>query len=670
MIKLMSIMLIFVVILCAIPQQMKADSIPMIEVKLVNYLGNKSSITVVFNGDYTLTNGTKVSKGTEAVMSIVNSRLKLATKSGQVLMENETSINATPAHTDGNLAINDRGYYGSFQFVMEKDTKTNNIYIRPINKVDVETYLRGVVPQEMPALWSMEALKAQTVAARTYALKNKNDANMVDTIAKQVYGGIIGIHPRSDNAIQETAGMVLKYNNSLIDAVFSASNGGKTEVNSSVWGGTALPYFAVVEDAFDFNPATKDKFPWAIQLKQQQLPETLDLNDASTWWVTQKEADANNQVLKNMKTWLKNEGYIDDVNTVKIIRISKLELNVSALTSGGRVSKGTVNIDYLVKTNEKAVEKKTLVLNDTAASRIRAMVGIDKMPSYLVDVSKVENGSIYIQGRGNGHGVGLSQYGARNRADAGQSYQQILQFYFPKAALIKEYSGIVSSSQENTTVKKDTEASVTPSQDKKDTEAPVTPSQDKKDTEAPVTPTQDKKDTEAPVKIAIPAKKDTAAPVISAFKASSDYKKNRSKLSMKINKSGKMTIAIKDSKGKIISTLAKNKAVKSGVLNFDWNISKVANGTYTAEMTAENLDGYKKTIKQKVSIQKPAKEKKGSVKATVLNMREKATTASKVITRLKKKQTVVIVAQQGSWYKVKYGSKTGYVSTKYITVLK
>lgn len=668
--KLMSIMLIFVIILSAIPQQMKADSLPMIEVKLVNYLGNKSSITVVFNGDYSLTNDIKVSKGTEAVMSIVNSTLKLATKSGQVLMENETSINATPAQTDGNLAINDRGYYGSFQFVMEKDTKTNNIYIRPINKVDVETYLRGVVPQEMPALWSMEALKAQTVAARTYALKHKNDANMVDTIAKQVYGGIIGIHPRSDNAIQETAGMVLKYNNSLIDAVFSASNGGMTEVNSSVWGGTALPYFAVVEDAFDFNPATKDQFPWAIQLKQQQLPETLDLNDASTWWVTQKEADANNQVLKNMKTWLKNEGYIDDVNTVKIKKISKLELNVSALSSGGRVSKGTVNIDFLVKTNEKAVEKKTLVLNDTAASRIRAMVGIDKMPSYLVDVSKVENGIIYIQGRGNGHGVGLSQYGARNRADAGQSYQQILQFYFPKATLMKEYSGIASSSQENTAVKKDTEAPVTPSQDKKDTEVSVIPSQDKKDTEAPVTPSQDKKETEAPVKIAIPAKKDTAAPVIIAFKASSDYKKNSSKLSMKINKSGKMTIAIKDSKGKIISTLAKNKAVKSGVLNFDWNISKVANGTYTAEMTAENSDGYKKTIKQKVLIQKPAKEKKGSVKATALNMREKATTASKVITRLKNKQTVVIVAQQGSWYKVKYGSKTGYVSAKYITVLK
>ncbi|TRZ37271.1 SpoIID/LytB domain-containing protein [Niallia circulans] len=642
--KLMSIMLIFAVILSALPQTLKADSLPMIEVRLVNYLGNTSSITVVFNGDYTLTNGIKVSKGTEAIMSIINSTLKLATKSGQVLMEKETSISATPVQTDGNLAINDRGYYGSFQFVMEKDTKSNNIYIRPINKVDVETYLRGVVPQEMPALWSMEALKAQTVAARTYALKHKNDANMVDTIAKQVYGGIVGIHPRSDTAIQQTSGMVLKYNNSLIDAVFSASNGGKTEVNSNVWGGTALPYFVVAEDAFDFNPATKDKFPWAIQLKQQQLPESLDLNDANSWWVTQKEADADNQVLKNMKTWLKNEGYINDVNTVKIMKISKLELNVSSLSSGGRVSKGNVNIDYLVKTNEKAIEKKTLVLNDTAASRIRAMVGIDKMPSYLVDVSKVETGSIYIQGRGNGHGVGLSQYGARNRADAGQSYQQILQFYFPASTLVKEYSGVANSLQENTTVKKDTEV--------------------------PVTPSQDKNNTEAPVKIAVPAKKDTAAPVISTFKASSDYKKNISKLSMKINKSGKMTIAIKDSKGKIISTLAKNKTVKSGTLIFDWNISKVGNGTYTAEMTAENADGFKKTIMQKFSIQKPAKEKKGSVKATVLNMREKATTASKVVTRLKNKQTVVILAQRGSWYKVKYGSKTGYVSAKYITVSK
>lgn len=618
--KIIGIFLAFAVIITVLPLQSKAETIPMLEVKLVNYLGNKSTITVVFNGEYTLSNGKKVSAGTETVMSIVDNELRLSTSNGQVLIENEIMA-ATPVKTDSTLAINGRNYYGSFQFVLEKDVKSNKLYIRPINKIDIETYLRGVVPQEMPALWSMEALKAQTIAARTYALKHKNDTNMVDTIVKQVYGGVTAIHPRSDIAVKETEGLVLKYNNTLIDALFSASNGGMTELNSSVWGGTAVPYFAVEQDAFDFHPSTKGKFPWYIQLKQQQIPETLDLNAADTWWSSVKEADADQQVLKNIKTWMKNEGYISDVNQIKISTIAKLELDLKTLSSGGRVSKGTVKMDYLFKDDGKAVEKKSLELIGTSASKIRAMVGIDKMPSYLIDVSETKNEIIVIKGRGNGHGVGLSQYGAKNRAEAGHNHKQILQFYYPKASLVKEYN-TASSSSPNTS----STATV---------------------------------------------KKDTAAPVISSFKANADYKKNTAKLTMKINKAGKTTIIIKDSKGKTVSTLAKNKAVKSGAVSVDWNISKVGNGKYTAEITAANLDGYTKTVKQNVTIAKPAKEKKGSVKATVLNVRQKPSTSSKVITKLKKKQTVVILSQQGTtWYKVKYGSKTGYVSAKYITVLK
>jgi len=619
--RIMCIFLVFAVIISVLPSKIKAETIPMLEVKLVNYLGNKSTITVVFNGEYTLSNGKRVSAGTETVMSIVDNESKLSTSKGQVLIENEM-IAATPVKTDGTLAINNRGYYGSFQFVLEKDTKSNNMYIRPINKIDIETYLRGVVPQEMPALWSMEALKAQTIAARTYALKHKNDTNMVDTIVKQVYGGITAIHPRSDTAVKETEGLVLKYNNTLIDALFSASNGGMTELNNSVWGGTAVPYFTAERDTFDFHPSTKEKFPWYIQLKQQQLPETLDLSAADTWWATVSEADADQQVLKNMKTWMKNEGYISDINTTKISTIAKLELDLKTLSSGGRVSKGTVKMDYLLlKKDGKTVEKKTLELIGTSASKIRAMVGIDKMPSYLIDVSETKNEMIVIKGRGNGHGVGLSQYGAKNRAEAGQNYKQILQFYYPKASLVKEYS-TANSSSSNTTSNTET------------------------------------------------IKKDTAAPVISSFYASADYKKNTAKLTMKINKAGKTTIIIKDSKGKTVSSLAKNKAVKPGAVYVDWNISKVANGKYIAEITSANLDGYKKTVKQNITIAKPAKEKKGSVKATVLNVRQKPSTSSKVITKLKKKQTVVILSQQGTWYKVKYGSKTGYVSAKYIAVLK
>ncbi|MEI2403349.1 SpoIID/LytB domain-containing protein [Niallia taxi] len=693
------------------PEKIRAAStIPTIEVKLVNYLGNKTSITVVFNGEYKLSNGVKVTSGTEAVIKLSNSKLSMETSKGQVLIEKESSISAAPVKTDGTLSVNGRKYNGSFQFVIEKDTKNGNLYVRPINKVDIETYLRGVVPQEMPALWSMEALKAQTVAARTYAIKHMNDSNMVDTIAKQVYGGSSANHARSDTAVKETEGMVIKYNGALIDAVFSASNGGWTELNSSVWGGAALSYFAVKEDTFDFNPATKDKFTWSIQLKQEQLPATLNLAIADTWWNTLKEADADNTVLINIKKWLVSEGYTNDVAKIKIAKIHKLGVDLTSLSAGGRVLKGTLKMDYLLMANGKTAEKKVLEMNGTAASKIRAIVGIDRMTSYLIDETVTKKGSIYMKGRGNGHAVGLSQYGARNRAEAGHSYNQILQFYYPKAALMKEYSGTASNSQgmddkvppnissfkasidykKNTTklsmkINKSGKLTMIVKDSKGKTVATIAKNKEVKSgslsldwniskvenatyTAEIIASNKDGYQKTAYHKVTV--KKDKAPPAISSFKASTDNKKNTVKLGMKTNKAGKITIVLKDSRGKTVATLVKNKEVKSGSLSFSWNISKAGNGTYTAEITTENLHGYKNTMKQKIKIKKPVKVKKASVKPSVLNLRQKPNTSSKVILKLKKKQTVVILSQQGSWYKVKYGSKTGYVSAKYVTILK
>ena len=85
----------------------------------------------------------------------------------------------------------------------------------------------------------------------------------------------------------------------------------------------------------------------------------------------------------------------------------------------------------------------TVQFTNVAASKIRAIVGANKMKSYLVDESTATDGTILITGRGYGHGVGLSQYGAKYRAEAGQTYEEILQFYYPGATLVKEYSEVV-----------------------------------------------------------------------------------------------------------------------------------------------------------------------------------------------------------------------------------
>ena len=146
----------------------------------------------------------------------------------QLEVKTYDTFSISPVNSESLLYINNRSYHGTFQFTVESGK-----YVRPINSLYIEDYLKGVVPREMPALWHMEALKAQTIAARTYALSNQSRV-IDDTISYQVYGGAEG-HMNSDKAILETTGLVLKYNNSLVDAVFSSSNGGVTELNSNAW---------------------------------------------------------------------------------------------------------------------------------------------------------------------------------------------------------------------------------------------------------------------------------------------------------------------------------------------------------------------------------------------------------------------------------------------------
>ena len=161
-----------------------------------------------------------------------------------------------------------------------------------------------------------------------------------------------------------------------------------------------------------------------------------DLSKPEEWWTSVSEKDSS--IVPNIKNWLKNNGYPD-----KDIKITDIPvLSFGEKTSGGRVTKGSIQVNFYVKDlvdEQGALKPQTVEFTNVAASKIRAMVGIDKMKSYLVDESTSTADAISIKGRGYGHGVGLSQYGAKKRAEAGQTYEEILQFYYPGATLEKAY---------------------------------------------------------------------------------------------------------------------------------------------------------------------------------------------------------------------------------------
>ncbi len=747
-IRLIAGFLAFLLLFNLLNINMSAESIePKIKVKLVNYLGNKSEITIKPAGAYFIEDSTvRLTSGKSYLVKYDNNKITLI--DGTITLYSAENVNLLPSSETDYLSINNRNYLGSFQFVPE-----NSKYVRPINEIYMEDYLKGVVPSEMYASWNREALKTQAVAARTYALSYKS-VTIDDTINYQVYGGYTW-NPNSTAAVDETKGEVLKVNGRLISAVFSASNGGKTESNANVWGSSPLSYLPIKEDQFDAKTA------WKFSVSKQQF------NPTGLTWSQMKEKDTT--IIDTIKAWMSTHGYAG--KEIKITAIPVLSLHTP--TSGGRVSKGNISVEFLTKDRideNGAYIPQKLEYKNVAASQIRAMVGNRMMLSYLVSTIAETAETITVSGLGDGHGVGLSQWGAQNRANAGQKYNEILGFYYVGAALVKEYGdrpvpvievpveqteqttpstneqvqpdsteqtttgGIEDvqpesdSSEQSTTGGTEEQAAVEPT-----VETPLTPIKDqtaptisevkvnvdytknktlirfKTNEKAKVTVylkdskgkiftyllkdalteagsiskeynsyslangkyyagiiTVDLSNNRSSTLPSFEVKKDKTAPKFSSVKASIDNKKNKAHITFKTNETAKVTVYIKNSSGKILSYLKKDIQTKAGTINQDYNTNSLGNGKYSVVMSATDTSKNRSTVTTSFVVNKVVKTKTGKVTVSRLNVRTSASTKGRVIGSLKKNQTVKIVSTTRSWYKIKYGKTTGYVSKSYI----
>ncbi|MEW4195386.1 SpoIID/LytB domain-containing protein [Bacillus altitudinis] len=313
------------------------------------------------------------------------------------------------------LQIAGKPYLGNVNFAIESG------YIRPTNEnIPFEDYLKGVVPNEMPASWHVEALKAQAVAARTYSVKSIGKV-VPDTTAFQVYGGY-NWYTNSTKAVDATKGKVLKYNNQLISATYYSSNGGYTEASEEVWG-NALPYLVAKKD-------TKDPVnAWTLKLSKKQLGTTLTASTAASEWSKAKEANAAD--LAGLKSWLlKNKETA--ASDMRIASISSLTF--SGKTKGQRAKTVSIKLNYHLKnkTGTYTVNKSTTA--SMKMTEFRTVMGATKVKSTFASVKNNTN-NFTISGKGYGHGIGMSQYGAKARAESGNSYSSILSFYYPGTKL-------------------------------------------------------------------------------------------------------------------------------------------------------------------------------------------------------------------------------------------
>lgn len=148
------------------------------------------------------------------------------------------------------ICIKQKWYRGTIHII------NNDGDLTVINDVGIEDYVKGVTPAEMPSSWNIEALKAQAIAVRSYAIANlgkhaKEGFDLVDTVQDQVYNGVLAETPATNQAVEETEGLVLTYDNKIISTMYSASAGGQTKSALEAWGND-IPYLQSVK-SYDDN---------------------------------------------------------------------------------------------------------------------------------------------------------------------------------------------------------------------------------------------------------------------------------------------------------------------------------------------------------------------------------------------------------------------------------
>lgn len=256
-----------------------------------------------------------------------------------------------------------------------------------INVLPLEEYLEAVLGGEMPPSFPEEALKAQAVAARSYALHRKIEAtqqgqeyHLGATVLSQVYGGIASEDDRTRRAVTATRGEVLAYGMLPVEAYFHSNCGGRTESGEAALG-RDLPYLKSVPcPALRRTPYSH----WSVRVPPEELQRLAP----------------------------------------QLVHGEPTGLRVASRTASGRAR----TLELTSRSGTRTV----------TAVQLRAALGYVRLPSLWFDVRE-EHGAFVFDGRGAGHGVGLCQWGARVLAEQGQGYKDILTHYYPGAEIRRIY---------------------------------------------------------------------------------------------------------------------------------------------------------------------------------------------------------------------------------------
>lgn len=335
-------------------------------------------------------------------------------------------------------------YRGTFEIT--KVPNKNDLF-NVINVLDLQSYLRGVVPNEMPVRFGPEALKAQAVLARNYVLKprekNYHNFDVCDSVACQVYYGANTEKELADAAIRETENLVAMYEGELILALYSSTAGGYTESYENAFStdfgngnrmfpGLPKPYLKGVPDDPKIPVLTSES---DVKKFYTSTPETFDNASPYFRWTKEWKVKELEDVLKKTLKSQSSTGFVkpkfekaEDFGNLKDIKVLKRGVSGKAMSVNIVTDKGVFNV-------QKELQIRRVFQKNNIGLPSANVVFEIKEEKPATDKTAKPVKKVIAYGGGFGHGVGMSQWGAGAMNQKGYSYGEIIQHYYKNTAI-------------------------------------------------------------------------------------------------------------------------------------------------------------------------------------------------------------------------------------------
>ena len=366
----------------------------------------------------------------------------------------------------GDMQLGERRYRGELQIL------PSDAGLRVINRLPLERYLASVVGSEMPASWPQAALRAQAVAARTYVLRQRKPRALFDvtaTTASQVYRGVEAETASTREAVAATRGQVLLFDGGLLDAVFHSSSGGASTENSGEIWNQQLPYLVSVPDLDDLSPVQN----WQQTLSPELLRKAVGeiggalrievLTTSASGRIRQARVTGPAGTLLVSGTQLRSRlGLRSTLVRFESLTLdsatnnrpqdpaaqptwtmlpSSLKLAPNNMISGSKIPGNAIPGNAAL---DNTISGNMITGNNNSASLVSMLPPPPLLPAIEPEPLQLTPPTLLAIGRGFGHGVGMSQWGAYGLARRGEDYQRILLHYYRGSELRPYAAALVS----------------------------------------------------------------------------------------------------------------------------------------------------------------------------------------------------------------------------------